>query len=232
MFIAQSFKWFVKEFGQEYIVARKVLCPVPADFPIKFSQTEQDAYEVLPIVAKQMDVDPSLIELRFYDQSLMTFSNGSKIFSQMAGDGYSAGQYIAVNGKFFISIEDSQLKNAETLIATMAHEIAHIKLLGEKRIRENDEMLTDMVPVIYGLGIFNANAAFNFYQQPDSWGYNKQGYLSQQEWGHALAHLALLRSEGKSPEWIKYLASNIKSDFKKSYEFLSDAQAGELRVVR
>lgn len=52
-----------------------------------------------------------------------------------------------------------ELDEPEHMIATLAHEIAHIKLLGENRMEENDEIMTDLKTLFFGLGVFNANAA-------------------------------------------------------------------------
>ena len=224
LWIEGAFKWLLKAFGKEDVISRKILRPTADDFPFEFDQSEADAYTLLPFIAGQMEVEPSKIELRFYDQTLAEFSSGAgKIFSQQApGEQYSAGTYNTKKreGRFIISIEATQLKDTENLIATLAHEIAHIKLIGEKRIKENDEYLTDLVPVIYGLGIFNANSSFKFYANQDSWGYNKQGYLSQQEWGYALALFAFIRNEARKTAWINYLTPNIRSDFLKSEQFI------------
>lgn len=220
----EAFVWLLAEFGAEKIRCRKVMRPVPEDFPIQFDQSENDAYALLPVIAAQMETAPGGISLNFYDQTLVEFSAGSgRMFSQQTpGEQYSAGTFRAgkKNGKYLISIEAAQLKSTENLVATLAHEIAHIKLLGEGRIKENDEHLTDLVPVIFGLGIFNANSSFNFYVGHDSWGYSKQGYLSQQEWGYALALFAYFRNEGEKPEWANYLVPNIRSDFRKAMGYI------------
>ncbi|MBO9155350.1 hypothetical protein ACFOTA_24275 [Chitinophaga sp. GCM10012297] len=221
----EAFTWLLEQFDREKIIARKILRPVSDDFPVTFNQTEDDANALLPLIAAQMEIDPNLILLDFYDQSLMEFGSAAgKIFSQQTpGERYSAGLYHnrQSQGKFRVSIETAQLKNTENLVATLAHEFAHIKLIGEKRITENDEYLTDLVPVIYGLGIFNANASFRFYTSNDSWGYQQQGYLKQQEWGYALALYAHIRNEGEKQAWSDFLVPNIRSDFKKSAAFLA-----------
>jgi hypothetical protein len=110
------------------------------------------------------------------------------------------------------------------MVATLAHEIAHIKLLGEGRINQNDERLTDLTTVVFGLGIFNANAAFQILRGVDSWGYSEQGYLTQMEWGYALALLAYLK-EDRSPKWLQFLTPNVKGDFKRSMHLLNIPRA-------
>jgi hypothetical protein len=96
-----------------------------------------------------------------------------------------------VDGKYSISLDEALLEKPESLIATIAHELSHVKLLGEKKLEQNDEMLTDFTTVFFGLGIFNANCAFQFYKQNDRWGYSNLGYLKIEEWAYALALFAL-----------------------------------------
>jgi hypothetical protein len=50
-------------------------------------------------------------------------------------------------------------------------------LLGENRIIENDEKLTDLTTVFFGLRIFNANAAFQTYRGVDYSGWRKENGL-------------------------------------------------------
>lgn len=76
-----------------------------------------------------------------------------------------------------------------------------------------------MTPVVFGLGIFNANSAYKEWKSFDSYGHNSIGYLKQREWGYALALYAFFRQE-ENPDWIKFLTPNIKSDVKKSLDFI------------
>jgi len=79
--------------------------------------------------------------------------------------------------------------------------------------------LTDLTTIVFGLGIFNANAAFQTTAGFDSWGWSKSGYLSQMEWGYALALFAYIREE-EEPAWIEFLTRNVKSDFRQSLKFI------------
>jgi hypothetical protein len=49
----------------------------------------------------------------------------------------------------------------------VAHELARVRLLGEQRINTDcgdQEQLTDLATVFFGLGIFTADAAFDYSQ--------------------------------------------------------------------
>lgn len=127
------------------------------------------------------------------------------------------------DGKYEILLSTKQLLDPESLVATLAHEIAHIKLLGENRIHENNEYLTDLTTVIFGLGILNANNAFKSFRGSNYYEWKSQGYLSQIQWGYSLALFAYIRNE-VSPAWINYLTPNIKSDFLQGQQFIEDSR--------
>lgn len=226
IWMENSFIWLINQFGEQKIIGIKLLLPAKEDFPINFNGSEDVAYNSLRIVAKQMEVNADNIVLSFYNDNILETEGGMghTLFSQQYEDQrYSSGLYSGkgLDGKFSISIERGQLKEPDKLIATLAHEISHIKILGEGRLKENDEYLTDLVTVFFGLGVFTANSSFKFYSQYDRWGYSKQGYLTQQEWGYALALFAYIRREEKNPAWIKFLSPNIQSDFKKSQQYIN-----------
>ncbi len=123
------------------------------------------------------------------------------------------------NGKYHISLDEALLQKPENLIATIAHELAHVKLLGENKLDENDEMLTDFATVFFGLGIFNANTAFQFYNNGDQWGYSNLGYLKLDDWAYALALLAFIRHEDE-PTCKQHLSKSIKNDFEKCLRYM------------
>jgi hypothetical protein len=166
------------------------------------------------------------VNLQTYDLNIKAFDGGMghRLYTEVdksSKEKLSAGMYFGKNkeGRYDIFIEQQNLSQPENLVATLAHEFAHIKILGEKRLDFNDEFLTDITPVVFGLGIFNANASFRFYQGYDGWGHNSVGYLKQQEWGYALALYSFYRQE-KSPDWVKHITKNVQNDFKKSEAFI------------
>jgi hypothetical protein len=173
-----------------------------------------------------MDIDWETINLELYNESVQEIKTdwGFSIFTQPDETSetlLTAGLYFGKNaaGKFDVFIEKYNLKDPEKLVATIAHEFAHIKLLGEKRVSFNDESLTDLTTVIFGSGVFNANCAFREIKNFSVRGHSMLGYLKQREWGYALALYAYFKQE-KDPAWINHLTRNIRSDFKKSTAFM------------
>jgi hypothetical protein len=227
LWLENSLIWLIQQFGENKIRSVKTLLPLQKDFPaITFNGSEQMAHDLLSVVAKQMDTDPEKIKLDFYNEQLLEIraETGFTLFGQQYEDqNYSSGLYAGknANDKYSIGIEIGQLKQPDKIIATLAHEIAHIKILGEGRLKQNDEFLTDLTTVFFGLGIFNANSSFQQYSSSDGWAYSTQGYLPQQDWGYALALYAYIRQE-KKPDWVRHLTPNIRSDFKKSEAYIYD----------
>lgn len=224
IWIENTFIWLIKKLGEEKIKNCRTLLPIEDHFPVKSNDATQIVNTVLKVVATQMDVDPKQIVMDFYQEEPLELKGdfGYTIFTQQEPeDSHSAGLYQGKdeNGQYLISIEKNQLKELDKLVATLAHEIAHIKILGEGLLEKNDEYLTDILTAFYGLGIFNANTSFKFYKHTDSWGFSSQGYLSQQEWGYALALYAYIRNE-VNPHWPKFLSKNIYSYYRKSEIFI------------
>lgn len=154
IWMEDAFIWLIKQFGEQKIISIKQKFPTQEDFPIDFDGSEEVAYKKLIIVANQMDVDANNINLSFYNEQLLEIDSGMghTLFGQQYEDEkYSAGLYQKGNdNKFNIALEKGQLKEPEKLIATLSHEISHVKILGEGRLENNDEYLTDLVTVFFG----------------------------------------------------------------------------------
>ena len=228
LWMENAFLWLATQFGEDNIATKPMLLPTPEHFPIRYNGSKESLQETAAIVASQMEIDINLINIDIYEQNIQEFRSdlGHTIWTEVdkdGGEGLSAGLYMGKNeqGKFEILIEKKNLTDPENLVATLAHEFAHIKILGEERLEDNDEDLTDLTPVVFGLGIFNANSAFKEHKSFEGYGHNSIGYLKQREWGYALALYAFYRQE-ENPGWLKYLTPNIRSDFKKSMLFIND----------
>jgi hypothetical protein len=226
LWMENSILWLATQFGQDAILSKRVLTPTQDDFPIRYDGSQTSLITTAEIVAKQMDINLDEVNLQTYDENIKAFEGGmgNRFFTEVDKDSQeklAAGLYFDKNadGKYDIFIEQQNLSQPENLVATIAHEFSHIKILGEKRLDFNDELLTDLTTVIFGVGIFNANASFRFHQGYDGWGHNSIGYLKQQEWGYALALYAFYRQE-ENPLWTKHLTKNLQSDFKKSEAYI------------
>ena len=219
MWIHYNFYWLIQQFGITKLRSLKVIKPTRSDFPITHDGSAASVFDVLKIVAKQMDIDIERIDLLLF-QNLQT-----------KGATSDAGYYHAAeNGRFEIAIEENIVKNAFKLVATIAHELAHIKLLGENRITENNEHLTDLTTVFFGFGIINTNAAYQeqFIVNAAARSYATEsstlGYLTQSEFAYALALFSYYRNEW-NPSWRKHLSPDVRRLYKINSQFIRDNEA-------
>jgi len=211
IWLEKSFQTLLSIFGKENTRNRKVLTPERINFPVRYDGSERSAFETLKIIANQMEVPIERITLDFYDDHLRQITEGSP-----GGLYWGKGE----NDNFEISLVRTKLDEPENMVATLAHEVAHIKLLGENRLEENDEPITDLMTIFFGLGIFNANAAFQTFADSKYYGWSQSGYLTQMEWGYALSLFAHIRQE-QEPNWSCHLSKNVKADFIQGQNFIS-----------
>ena len=238
VWLEKSFSLLFEIFDKKKIKQKEILIPGSSSFPIKYNGNSQTAFDTLKIVAKQMEVEFTEIQLNLYDDGDNAISIGSSMgghtfFNSGDSDKGSAGLYWGkqADNKYHIGLERAKLAQPEIMVATLAHELAHIKLLGENRIKGNDEKLTDLTTVLFGIGIFNANAAFQTIMRINSRGWRKIGYLTQMEWCYALSLFTFIRNE-KTPNWVEHLTLNVKEGFKQGERFIEDNQDLILPSVR
>jgi hypothetical protein len=218
--IINSFNWIINEFGIGTLLNSEIIIPVKEKIPININPSVNYAKELVDFVAEKMGINKNSISVDFYNQSQMKL-DANIITQRYEDDKTSSGQYWGKTkrGKYQISLETSQLNDPIRLIATIAHELSHIKLLGEKRIKKNDENLTDLIPIIFGFGIFNANSIFQFHQDSFGWRMSSQGYLNENMYGFALAIFANIRND-LHPNWSIYLKTTVREEFEKSMIYI------------
>jgi hypothetical protein len=219
------FIWLIKEFGDNVVRDTLVVLPTDEFFPDKFST-----------VCEYMETVSDNFELYFYEDEHQKLRHKTTFWD--VSSSRAAGLYHEdEENKYVVGLKLEDEINPENLIATMAHEIAHARLLGEKRVsheNKNHEYLADLTTIIFGMGIFNANSAFSFSQftgtKSQGWSASRQGYLSEERFGYALAMFAYVRDE-KSPSWAKFLKVGVKHHFTNSLEFLSKTSDTELEKL-
>jgi hypothetical protein len=233
--LEESFNWLIDEMGAETLLSVEVILPTEEYFPDPYSGSPHDIRMMLERVCGYMDVDPGDVEMRLY-----THDDGSNIHPLAASERepHAIGTYQMRGGKYHIRLESSQAVNPEKLVGTIAHELGHVILLGEDRLDpdyEDHELLTDLLTVFYGLGIFSANSSFSFEQytnaQFQGWQASRAGYLTEEMYGYGLALFAYARSESK-PEWSRHLSTNVKHYFKQGLKYLVKGGETGVRQLR
>jgi hypothetical protein len=219
--------WFVEQFGDKRLRG-DVMLPNDDYFPGVYRGTPEDVARVLDRLCTQMGVDRERVELEQVRSGAdPDLSAHVPVLTQFQG---AAGDYRLRDGRPVIGINDSQAASPMALVATLAHELGHVLLLGDGRIsaeREDNEPLTDLLTVFFGLGIFAANAAFEYTREIGGrYGYSRTsrlGYLTEPMYGYGLARYAFLRTE-TDPAWARYLDTNPRTYLKRGLRYLRQAE--------
>lgn len=220
--IEQRFDWLTKEFGMHRLVSHKTVVPTEEFLPLDYECTEEGIAVLMNRVAEHMGVDATRLDLNFYEDKGIGVD----------GTTYpaSAGLYTEKDGRFEIWLEVNCLDDPGGVIATLAHEIGHVLLLGQKRIgpeTEDQEELTDLLVVFLGLGVFAANASLhetNIHGSGYSaWSVGKRGYLSMHAIGYALAVYTLTRSQTR-PNWLTHLRPDAKAYVSRGIRYITKSR--------
>jgi hypothetical protein len=206
-------QWLVDRLGFERLQTAEVLTPTDRHFPEDYHGTDEDIGRIFDRVCDQMKIGRETVRYELF--------TGSRPSPYIADDRVSAlgvyEQRTEQTERHTIWIERSQASDPMMLVATVAHELAHSILLGEGLLTAEDadhEFVTDLLPIVCGMGIFPANAAIileNHQMMQGSWqSVGKAGYLPARMFGYGLALFAWLRNE-RRPDWARYLQGDSRS---------------------
>jgi hypothetical protein len=245
--VEERLRWLTKQFGLHVFLERTVITPTEEFFPDPYDGSPRAVKALFHRVCDYMGVDPDDVELKLFND---TSNVGMDFFGQAnyAAGLWSTGEGEEEEGGFsrpkgwhrtergVVRIERSILDRPLVLIGTMAHELAHQRLLGEGRYKEefDNECLTDLTAMFFGFGVFLAN---NPRKSTGELGYwpgtklHKPEYLSEPMLGYALAHLAWHRDEDW-PSWAKHLRWAPRSVFKQGLKFLHKTGESTFKPVR
>jgi hypothetical protein len=231
VWIERSMDWLVAQFGRERLLGEVVL-PTDDYFPGAYRGGRDDVRAVVGRLCAHMGIDPARIVLEHDEGDDSSLSAHVPVTTRGAG---AAGHHRRSGGRSIIGIRDDQAARPTALVATVAHELGHVLLLGDERIavdRADHEPLTDLLTVYFGLGIFAANAAFEFARETTGeYHYTRTsrlGYLTEPMYGYALARYAWLRGEAK-PAWAKYLDTNPRVVLQRGLRYLDRHRSGAAR---
>lgn len=226
IWVEESLSFLKESLGEERLLSVKTVQPTTDFFNRDFDGSEADAYFILERCQELMDIKIGTVQLDFYAKEDKYLDDGTLLSTTadiMGKSSGAAGTYQKQGGKSIIRLEHGQLKHTDSLIATISHELAHEKLLGENRIIENNEYLTDLTAISFGFGVFIANAKFRFEggdKNGFGWQMQSQGYLPEQVSAYAMASLALKKKETHQ-EYQKYLDGSVAKYFSQSLTYLT-----------
>jgi hypothetical protein len=143
----------------------------------------------------------------------------------------TGGLYVEADGRFHIWLNAANLDDPGGLVATMAHELGHVLLLGHRRISLDEpdhEPLTDLLTVFFGLGVITANAVVHEESWSSGtlsgWTIGRRGYISMPMYGYALALFARERGEDR-PDWVKILRPDVRQAFEQGCRYLESEES-------
>lgn len=228
--VDSAIDWMLQSFGEKHFYAIKTVTPTTAYYPKKDSDSYKYAENVLGITMSLMAINENTkVYLEFFSQEFFEDNNSTQLDKGDNLNGYwaeASGTYQRRDEKVVIRINENLLDDPISLISTMAHELAHEILLGENRINENDEYLTDLLAIFYGFGIFLGNSKFNYNTASDgftsSWSMSSKGYLPEQIIAYATAKLSILRKEDIS--YQKFMTSSFAKCFNKTLKHLREEE--------
>jgi hypothetical protein len=213
--------WICREFPSNIYTDRAMFLPVRFFFPEPFEPTEAGLRELVERVCEYMDVPAHRVTVRVHHDPNRTW------FVNADGDliPHAAGTYESSRAGHVLTFDTEELHHPGALVATIAHELAHARLLGERRLRTpcfDNELLTDLTAVALGFGVFLANSPRVWSSQYSEWPGSsllKPEYMTPPMYGYALGLAAWC--EGKQrPQWCRFLGPSVTADFKQSVRFL------------
>jgi tetratricopeptide (TPR) repeat protein len=213
--------WLVGQFGLEMLTENEIILPVPEHFPAPYNGSKEAVRELFEQVCEYMNVDHETIDLKLYSER-----RNSRMQLGLQNTTGTVGLYDADKERTIIWLESSNVNDPTSVVATLAHELCHVHLLGGGRITREEpdhEPLTDLAAIFFGMGVFTANSSLRdraaSYGNWSHWSISRTGYLVDAVLGYALALFAFVRDE-MSPSWARFLRPDIRSLLGSSLAFL------------
>ncbi|MEX0774331.1 MAG: hypothetical protein WD042_01315 [Phycisphaeraceae bacterium] len=219
--VEERLQWLDEEFTDSVFNGRPIVLPTRDFFADPYDGSKAAARRLLDRICAYMDVVPELVDLLIvaeHDDLILVNESGQAIPG-------AAGTYHEDEGRFKVRIDKWGLADPVGLVGTMAHELAHVRLLGQSRITHDEfdnELLTDLTVVHFGLGIFLANTPRTWASDYSRWPGSdllKPEYMTAPMFGWALAHVAWFQRE-KRPSWTRHLNGAARANLKQDLRYL------------
>ena len=225
--IEKNIDWLIKSFGIDHIKEAPFILPTPEVFSYHDYHDRKTFRALLEQICEIWELDPKEIQINFFDD--LKTQEWSTWFIPVENTkplGTYQQEFTLKKERFIIQIAKSVLGHPQQLIYVLAHELAHMKLLGGNYMsaHQNDmELVTDLATIFRGFGIFVANCCemrdINLYY----WQMSRTGYLPNEVISYTNALLCFM--SGQKPEDYKpYLNTNTRALFLKDYQFLQKTQ--------
>ncbi len=216
--IDRRWDWLRSQFGDHFPRDRPVVLPTAEFFPDTSTQTPAGIDALFRCVCRYMLVDPATVTLTLFDAPSVPITGGTSpdgLYSELA------------EGHFGIAIATRTLADPFNFVGTVAHELAHVHLLGHKRLTgdtADHELVTDLLPIFFGAGIFGANSVIYEKSELGYWSAGTRGYMGMAMHSYAMAKLARARGEVRPP-WARHLRRDVRAEFREFSRVLAGRSA-------
>lgn len=219
----RSLAWLEAEFGTAPALRAPVL-PTAEEFPGTFGGTPEEIRGLVRRFCDRFEVDPErlVVEVEDSEEADAERQLAAAIGATFESRGAAGHFRRDATGRPVVSIDRAQARRPVSLVATIAHELGHVALLDTGRLSwdaPDGEELTDLLTVYFGFGVFNANSVFTRVTDGDRVTRSRLGYLSQEQYGYALARWTLLRGD-PAPAWARHLDTNPRGYLRQSLRHL------------
>lgn len=223
--IENSLDWLRDQFGDAALNG-PILLPETLFPNGSYGRDEDQVPTTLRLLAERIGAPYDLIDLDIYGEFDERPSQQQlPVASNVRGE---VGHFTPEGDGFVIALHRASLDDPIAMVAVLAHELAHVRLLGEHRVQQDQydqEQLTDLATVFFGIGIFSANASFKFskatgtWRRTGGWRATAIGYLGEEMLGYALAYYVTMRDE-VDMTWMQHLDLNPRTYLMRGLKFL------------
>lgn len=221
--LENMFRELTDRIGLKRLQSCEVLTPDSPELAEVTHGLQIDVPKLLDLISRRIGLESGRIDLEVCCQDSIPTADQHLPTSTLNG------LYLAPDeerSRPIIYLNSSLLHDPQLLLATLAHEVAHEVLRREFPEAYEDtrmELLTDMLPVFLGLGIFAANSYVR--ESGETLGltysYTRQtsGYLSTNDIAYTLALFAWVREESH-PEWAQGLEYGPRESLRANLRYL------------
>jgi hypothetical protein len=216
VWIDDGFVRLERMLGRDRMMRAEVVLPVEQFFPDVYDGSKASVTAMADRIASYLGVPNTAFSIEIFAENEEAWRQTIPERREKTSD--AAGLYFHEHedGRHTVGVHAKHLKDPLLMVATIAHELVHVLLLGGGLLdRESEDMepLTDLATVFLGFGVFTAQSSFQFKQWTEGnmqgWSAQRIGYLPERILGYALARFCHERGEIK-PLWTRALPTNIR----------------------
>jgi len=239
--ILDVYRWLLARLGGFDTFRRSLLfLPIPEHYPVAVDDPDKIASAMFELTRKYAGMSEWPCELKPHDDA----PSAGDLLGNVPHSSRSAGaagtfQVDAEARRITITYSPRSLRDPESFVATIAHELSHYLLASLRDPPPGGtaeaEHATDVTAVFLGFGVFLANSAVAFSQFQDAtmqgWRMERCGYLTEQELAYALG-VFLLLLEIPASRARQHLKTNPSSYLKHALRDLAKHRKAELDAMR